>query len=386
MPFNAASAYAIEDLRRAAQRHLPRAIFDFFDGGAEDELTLRDNRAAFARLRFFPRVLRDVSVINTGTHLLGQPSTLPMAIAPTGAVGYGRPGGDIAIARAAVAAGIPYTLSSSATASIEQIADAAPGRLWFQSYIFKNKTFQAALIERARVADYEALMITVDLPVGGKRERDQRNDFSVPFKLTPKNTLDFALHPAWVLNVLRRGLPVMENLRDLELASTRPSASAIATSVGKNYDTAFDWDALQKLRDEWPRKLIVKGVLHPADAQRLADMGCDAVVVSNHGGRQLDGAVASLDALPGIVQAIGGRIPVLLDGGIRRGSDILKALASGANGVLLGRATLYGAVAADQAGAERAIAILKDELTRTMQLCGARTIQEVEAGLLFESA
>ena len=383
MPYNAASAYAIEDLRRAAQRHLPRAIFDFFDGGAEDELTLRDNRAAFARLRFAPRVLRDVSVINTGIDLLGQPAVLPMAIAPTGAVGYGRPGGDIAIARAAAAAGIPYTLSSSATVSIEQIADAAPGRLWFQSYIFKNKAFQTTLIERAKTADYEALMITVDLPVGGKRERDQRNDFSVPFKLTPKNTLDFALHPAWVLNVLRRGLPVMENLRGLEVANKQPSASAIATSVGKNYDTAFDWDALQKLRDQWPRKLIVKGVLHPADAQRLADMGCDAVVVSNHGGRQLDGAVATLDALPGIVQAVGGRIPVMLDGGIRRGSDIVKALACGAQGVLLGRATLYGAVAADQAGAERAIAILKDELTRTMQLCGVCTIQEIEAGLLF---
>lgn len=386
MPYNAASAYAIEDLRRAAQRHLPRAIFDFFDGGAEDELTLRDNRAAFARLRFAPRVLRDVSVINTGIDLLGQPAVLPMAIAPTGAVGYGRPGGDIAIARAAAAAGIPYTLSSSATVSIEQIADAAPGRLWFQSYIFKNKAFQTTLIERAKTADYEALMITVDLPVGGKRERDQRNDFSVPFKLTPKNTLDFALHPAWVLNVLRRGLPVMENLRGLEVANKQPSASAIATSVGKNYDTAFDWDALQKLRDQWPRKLIVKGVLHPADAQRLADMGCDAVVVSNHGGRQLDGAVATLDALPAIVQAIDGRIPVLLDGGIRRGSDIVKALACGASGVLLGRATLFGAVAGGQAGAERAIAILKDELTRTMQLCGARTIQEIEAGLLFESA
>ena len=384
MPYNAASAYAIEDLRRAAQRHLPRAIFDFFDGGAEDELTLRDNRAAFARLRFAPRVLRDVSVINTGIDLLGQPAVLPMAIAPTGAVGYGRPGGDIAIARAAAAAGIPYTLSSSATVSIEQIADAAPGRLWFQSYIFKNKAFQTTLIERAKTADYEALMITVDLPVGGKRERDQRNDFSVPFKLTPKNTLDFALHPAWVLNVLRRGLPVMENLRGLEVANKQPSASAIATSVGKNYDTAFDWDALQKLRDQWPRKLIVKGVLHPADAQRLADMGCDAVVVSNHGGRQLDGAVATLDALPAIVQAIDGRIPVLLDGGIRRGSDIVKALACGASGVLLGRATLFGAVAGGQAGAERAIAILKDELTRTMQLCGARSIQEIEAELLFD--
>ena len=381
VPFNVAKAYSIEDLRLSAKKRLPKAIFDFFDGGAEDEISLRDNAAAYKRVRLMPKVLTDVSVIDTSTVILGKPAALPIAIAPTGAVGFGWRGGDIAIARAAVAAGIPYTLSSTATASIEQIADAAPGRLWFQAYILSNKPFLAALIERARVADYEALVITVDLPVGGKRERDYRNDFSVPFRFTPKNIFDFVQHPKWLSSILLHGMPVMENLVSLEKSAT--NATAIASSVGRNYDPAFNWDGLRKIRDSWPRKLIVKGILGPADAVRVAEMGCDAVVVSNHGGRQLDGAVATFDALPGVVQAINGRIPVLLDGGVRRGSDILKALAVGAQGVMLGRATLYGASAAGEAGASRAIAILKDELIRTMQLCGIHSVGEADSSVLF---
>ncbi len=381
MSQSVSKAYSIEDLRRSAKRRLPRAVFDFFDGGAEDEITLRDNAAAYQRLKLVPRVLTDVSAINTSTLILGQRAELPIAISPTGAVGFGWRGGDIAIARAAVAAGIPYTLSSTATASIESIADQAPGRLWFQAYILRNKPFLAAMIERARVADYEALVITVDLPVGGKRERDFRNDFSVPFRFTPKNIWDFAQHPSWLSSILRHGMPVMENLVGLEKQAT--SATGIASSVGRNYDPAFNWESLQKIRDSWPRKLIVKGVLRPEDAQRVAAMGCDAVVVSNHGGRQLDCAVATFDALPSIVRAVDGRIPVLLDGGVRRGSDILKGLALGAQAVMLGRATLYGASAAGEAGANRAIAILKDELTRSMQLCGVPQISEVDASLLF---
>ena len=376
-------AYSIEDLRQAANRRLPRAVFDFFDGGAEDELTLQDNAAAYQRLRLMPRVLTDVSSIDTSTDILGQRAALPMAIAPTGAVGFGWRGGDIAIARAAAAAGIPYTLSSTATASIEQIARAAPGRLWFQAYILRNKPFLEALIQRALAADYEALVITVDLPVGGKRERDFRNDFSVPFKFTPKNIVDFIQHPAWLASIIRHGMPVMENLIGLDAQAT--SSTAIASSVGRNYDPAFNWDGLQKIRDNWPRKLIVKGVLSPGDALRVANMGCDAVVVSNHGGRQLDGAVATFDALPGVVQAVNGRIPVLLDGGIRRGSDVVKALARGAQGVMMGRATLYGASAAGEPGACRAIEILKDELVRTMQLCGACNTQDIDATLLFSA-
>lgn len=381
MSYNIAKAYSIEDLRLSAQRRLPRAIFDFFDGGAEDEVTLRDNEAAYKRMRLVPRVLTDVSAIDTSTLILGQRAALPLAIAPTGAVGFGRRGGDMAIARAAVAAGIPYTLSSTATASIEQIANAAPGRLWFQAYILRNKPFLEALIARARAADYEALVITVDLPVGGKRERDFRNDFSVPFRFTPRNLLDFARRPGWLWDIVRYGMPVMENLVGLETQAT--SSTAIASSVGRNYDPAFNWDSLQKIRDHWPRKLIVKGILGPADAVRAAAMGCDAVVVSNHGGRQLDGAVATFDALPGVVQALNGRIPVLLDGGVRRGSDIFKALAMGAQGVMLGRATLYGAAAAGEAGASRALAILKDELVRTMQLCGVRSVGETDASVVW---
>jgi len=378
---NVSKAYSIEDLRRAAQRRLPQAIFDFFDGGAEDEITLRDNRAAYQRVRLMPKVLTDVSTIDASTSLVGQRSELPMAIAPTGAVGFGWRGGDIAIARAAVAAGIPYTLSSTATASIEQIANAAPGRLWFQAYILRNKPFLQGLIDRAQAADYEALVITVDLPVGGKRERDFRNDFSVPFRFTPKNLLDFARHPGWLSDIVRFGMPVMENLIGLETQAT--SATAIASSVGRNYDPSFNWESLQKIRDGWPRKLIVKGILSPEDALRVAAMGCDAVVVSNHGGRQLDSAVATFDALPGVIKAVNGRIPVLLDGGVRRGSDIFKALAMGAQGVMLGRATLYGASAAGEPGASRALTILKDELIRTMQLCGVRSTREANLSVIF---
>ena len=383
MKRSVSKAYSIEDLRESAKKRLPRAVFDFFDGGAEDEVTLQDNAAAYKRLRLQPRVLTDVSSVDTGTVILGQRANLPMAIAPTGAVGFGWRGGDIAIARAAAAAGIPYTLSSTATASIEQIANAAPGRLWFQAYILRNKPFLEALIQRALAADYEALVITVDLPVGGKRERDFRNDFSVPFRFTPKNVVDFMQHPTWLASIIRHGMPVMENLIGLDAQAT--SSTAIASSVGHNYDPAFNWDGLQKIRDNWPRKLIVKGILSPVDALRVANMGCDAVVVSNHGGRQLDGAVATFDALPGVVQAVNGRIPVLLDGGIRRGSDIVKALARGAQGVMLGRATLYGASTAGEPGASRAIAILKDELVRTMQLCGACTTQDIDASLLFST-
>ena len=383
MKRSVSKAYSIEDLRESAKKRLPRAVFDFFDGGAEDEVTLQDNAAAYKRLRLQPRVLTDVSSVDTGTVILGQRANLPMAIAPTGAVGFGWRGGDIAIARAAAAAGIPYTLSSTATASIEQIANAAPGRLWFQAYILRNKPFLEALIQRALAADYEALVITVDLPVGGKRERDFRNDFSVPFKFTAKNIIDFMQHPSWLASIVRHGMPVMENLVGLDAQAT--TSTAIASSVGRNYDASFNWDALQKIRDNWPRKLIVKGVLSPRDALRVANMGCDALVVSNHGGRQLDGAVATFDALPQVVDAVRGQIPVLLDGGIRRGADIFKALACGAQGVMLGRATLYGASAAGEPGASRAIAILKDELVRTMQLCGACRADEINSSWLFSA-
>ena len=374
------AAINIEDLRAQAQRRLPRAIFDLFDGGAEDELTLRDNRAAFDRVRLLPRVLVDVSSVDTSIDLLGKKANLPIAIAPTGAVGFGWRGGDVAIARAAAQFGIPYSLSSSATASIERVAREAGGRLWFQCYIFRKREFAMGLIARAREAGYDGLMITVDLAVGGKRDRDLHNGLELPFRINRRNFLDFASRPLWSLPMLLKGVPVMENV--VGYVPEKLSNASLASVAGRNYDPSFDWDGLKAIRDAWPRKLIVKGVARAEDAERLAAMGVDAVVVSNHGGRQLDGAAATLDALPAVVRAAGHRVTVMVDGGIRRGAHVVKALALGARAVLVGRATLYGACAAGEAGALRALEILKSELVRAMQLCGARSPAEIGPELL----
>lgn len=376
-------AWSIEDLRRMARRRLPRGVFDFFDGGAEDEKTLAANRAAFDRARFVPKVLVDVSRIDTRASILGGEASWPLAIGPTGGTGIGWPGADVATARAAAAFGIPYTLSTVATASIERIAREAPGRHWFQAYILREPEFTMKLVARAQAADYEALMVTVDLPVGGKRERDFRNDYTVPFRPSLRNLADFLSHPAWALRLLRDGVPQMENLAGLAPGSLSPGV--IASTVGRNLDSSFDWDRLQAMRDAWPRKLIVKGVCRPEDAERLARLGVDAIVVSNHGGRQLDGAVGSLDALPAVARAVGARAAVFFDSGVRRGGEAVKALALGAKAVLIGRATLYGVSAAGEPGARRALEILTDEFARTMQLCGATRVADIGPELLQPS-
>ncbi|MDN7177078.1 alpha-hydroxy-acid oxidizing protein [Caballeronia sp. SEWSISQ10-4 2] len=378
-----ARAHSIDDLRDLAKRRLPRAVFDFFDGGAEDEQALSGNRTAFRQYQLVPRVLRDVSDVSLGTTFLGEPSALPIAIAPTGAVGFGWRGGDIAIARAAARHAIPYGLSTSATASIDDIANYAnPSRRWFQAYILRNRTFTDALIDRAQAAAYEALMITVDLPVGGKRERDFRNDFAIPFRYTARNVLDFASRPRWALSMLLHGVPEMPNLLGLDAVAS--DANAIASSVGRNYDPSFKWHDLEHIRARWPGKLIIKGIVHPDDARRAVELGADALVVSNHGGRQLDAGMPTLAALPAITAAVGGVVDVMLDGGIRRGSDIVTALALGAKAVLIGRATLYGACADGETGAMRALDILRDELRRTMQLCGVASISEIGPHLLHQ--
>jgi (S)-mandelate dehydrogenase len=374
--------YSIEALRLAAKRRLPRAVFDFIDGGAEDELTLRENRAAFGKVKLLRKVLVGVSQVNTETSILGTTAKLPIAIAPTGAVGFGWRGGDIAVARAAASFGIPFTLSTSATASIEKIADAAPGRHWFQAYFFKQREYTFGLIERARKAGYDTLMVTADLPVGGKRERDFRNDFSIPFRFTPRNMLDFATRPAWALDMLLRGVPRLENLTGMAMRGT--DTRNLVSSVGRDQDASLDWEVIKRVRDAWPGKLLIKGVVLAEDAERAVSLGCDGVIVSNHGGRQLDSEVAAFDALPAVVRAIGGRSAVLLDGGIRRGSDIFKALARGAQAVMIGRATFYGVCAGGEEGAKRALAILSDEFVRTMQLCGARNIPEIGPQLIHQ--
>jgi (S)-mandelate dehydrogenase len=376
-------AVNIEDLRAQARRRLPRAIFDLFDGGAEDELTLRDNRAAFDRVHLLPRVLVDVSRVDTTAEFFGKTSNLPIAIAPTGAVGFGWRGGDVAIARAAAKFGIPYSLSSSGTASIERIAEEAGGRLWFQCYIFRKREFSMGLIARAQAAGYEGLMITVDLAVGGKRDRDLHNGLELPFRINARNFLDFASHPFYSLPMLAQGVPVMENV--LGYVPEKVSNASLASVAGRNYDPSFDWDGLKAIRHAWPRKLIVKGVVRPEDAERLAGMGVDAIVVSNHGGRQLDGGIATLDALPAVARAVGSKVFVMVDGGVRRGNHVVKALAMGAKAVLIGRATLYGVCAAGEAGASRALEILKDEFERAMRLCGARSVAEIGPELVHKT-
>lgn len=374
------NCFSIDSLRGAARARLPRPIFDFYDGGAEDEITLGENRLAFSSIRLLPRVLRDVSRIDATADILGGRAQLPLAIGPTGAVGFGWRGGDVALARAAASLEIPYTLSTSATASIEEIAEQAPGRLWFQAYILEDKDRLAQLIARAEAAQYEALVVTVDLPVGGKRERDLSHGLGFPMKITPRNFLHFARRPRWSFDMLFRGPPVMPSLAGMKrITADRKGMQSVA---GRNYDPSFDLAALARLRDRWQRKLIVKGVVHPEDVEGIVALGADALVVSNHGGRQLDTSIATLDALPSVVAAARGRVPVYLDGGIRRGSDILKALAMGAQGVLTGRATLYGVLAGGHDGALKALNILRDELLRTMQLCGTPTLADIDAGIL----
>lgn len=374
-------AYSVDALRQIARRMLPRAVFDFYEGGAEDESTLRANRAAFELLRILPQYLVDVSAIDTSVDLLGQPAALPLAVAPTGAIGYGWPFGDVAVARAAGAAGVPYALPTSSTSSIERVAREAPQtRLWFQSYMLRKRDFTMGLIDRARAAGYEALMITIDMPTGGKRERDMRNDFGLPFRFTPKNIRDFASRPGWVARLARAGMPVLENM--LGFVPDTLDSSVIASSVGKNYDPSFNWDDLARIRETWPRRMLVKGVLHPEDARRVAAIGCDGLVVSNHGGRQLDGAAATLDALPAIVREVGERLDVILDGGVRRGADVVKALALGARAVMVGRPMLYGVSAGGEQGAARALFLLRDELLRVMRLSGQVSARGIGPDLL----
>lgn len=373
-------AHSIEDLRQLARRRLPKGVFDFFDGGAEDETTLRANREGFERIRLRPHVLVDVQRPDPATHIVGGPAALPIVIAPTGAIGAGWPGADLAIARVAARNGIPYTLSTTATSSIEEVARRAGGRLWFQLYVLRDKVFTAGLVQRAAAAGYEALVVTLDLPAGGKRERDLRNGFTVPLRPGWRTAQDFASHPGWCWQMLRHGQPRFENLVGFE-GSADPRAS-IAAKVGQSLDAAFDWDDLQRLRDRWPGKLLVKGVTRGDDAERLVGLGVDGIWVSNHGGRQLDGAVATAEALPEVAAAVRGRVAVLIDSGVRRGVDVVKALALGAQAVAIGRATLYGAAAAGEAGAERALAILGDELRRAMQLCGTPRLRDIDARLL----
>ncbi len=385
MPNTLSRAFSTQDLERLARRKLPRAVFDFYAGGAEDEITLRANACMYQEIGLVPQVLSGVDKPDPACLILSQAASMPVVIAPMGAVGFGRRDGDICIARAAAKAGVPYVLSTTATTSIEHLAEAAGGRLWFQLYPLRDPAATAKLVARAHAAGYEALVLTADVPVGGKRERDLRNDFAMPFRYTARNLLDFASRPRWALEMLRYGIPPMPNLQDMAPQTTAASgvtSVASVASVGREFDPAFNWADLAALRRQWPGKLVLKGILHADDAERAVQAGCDAVVVSNHGGRQLDGAIASLHALPRIRERVGDQLEVLVDGGVRRGSDIAKALALGANAVMVGRPALYGVCATGEPGAAQVLQILRDEFTRTLSLCGCPSAAALNPNLL----
>ena len=302
-------AHSIADLRQMARRRLPASVFDFIDGGAEDERTLVDNRHALTRRRISSRVLVDVSSPNLETPIFGNTWAAPFVVCPMGSCALGWPEADIAIARAAASQGIVYTLSTMSTTSIERMANAVQGRLWFQLYILKNSALNYDLIARAQAAGYEALVVTVDLPVGGKRERDLRNEISIPLKFNTKHLWEGITHPRWALRMISSKFPEFENVRGF--MGEEGSGLTIAARVGESLNASYQWSDLVQLRDKWKGKLLVKGVQHPEDALRMLEMGIDGLWISNHGGRQLDGAIASADALPAIYEATqGSKFPV----------------------------------------------------------------------------
>jgi (S)-mandelate dehydrogenase len=377
---NFRDAVNIDDLRGIARRRLPRFVFDYVDGGAEDERTLAANREAFARLRFRPRTLVDVAKRDLSGRLLGAPSALPAVVGPTGLNGLSWRDGDLALAKAASKAGLPFAMSTVSMSLVEDVAREAPGRLWLQAYVFGERPITEAIIRRALEAGFECVVLTSDFPVAGKRERDIRSGLLPRQRLTLATKLDMLMHPRWIARVATRR-PRFVNV-ERELGPGRDVNAFVGHGM---FDPSFRWDDLKRFRELWPRKLLLKGVLRADDAERALSAGVDGLVLSNHGGRQLDGAVSGMEALPEVARAVGGRTSILVDGGVRRGGDIAKAVALGAEGVLLGRAPVYGLAAGGEPGAARAIAILADELDRTLALTGCPAVAALAADLVVRA-
>ncbi|HJQ61799.1 MAG TPA: alpha-hydroxy acid oxidase [Burkholderiales bacterium] len=365
-------------MRTIALKRVPKGLFEFVDRGTEDEVSLRNNRAVFERIRFRPRTLVDVSGRNQQITLFGNTRKMPIVIAPTGTAGLMWHEGEIALARAAAEAGIPFTLATGSMTAMEKVAEQAGGELWFQLYMWPDRSLSHKLVERARAAGFTALVVTVDGVVSGNREYNLRNGFTIPFSFTRKNVTDVLMHPRWLLGVLARyvmttGMPRYENYP----SEIKYKVTARPMGRSQMRNDSLNWEDLRQLRKMWPHRLIVKGILHPQDAVLAAECGADGVVVSNHGGRNLDGAISPMEVLPEVVDAVGKRLTVLVDSGFRRGSDVVKALALGAHAVQIGRATLYGVAAGGHAGAARAIAIFREEIDRVMALIGCPSVAKL---------
>jgi len=365
---------SIEDLRVIARRRIPRALFDYIDRGSYDELTWNRNRDDLRALELRQRVMVDVSRLSVGTTVLGEDWKMPVALAPTGLTGFFHRDGEIEAARAAKAAGVPFTLSTMSICSLEDVRAAVEGPFWFQLYLMRDRGFNDALIARARAARCSALMLTLDLPLQALRRRDPKNGLSVPPRLTLANTWETLLRPRWITGVL---LGKRRTLGNLAAFFPKEGIGALSEWVGGQFNPAITWNDIAWVRERWPGKLIVKGVLDAEDARLAADAGVDAIVVSNHGGRQLDGATSTIAALPHVVAAAGHRCEVLLDGGVTSGQDVLKALALGARACLVGKAFLYGLAAQGGAGVTLALEIIRKELEISMGLCGESDVRKV---------
>jgi L-lactate dehydrogenase (cytochrome) len=370
----------IEDLRAEARRRVPRAFFDYAEAGSYGQETLRANRADLEAIKLRQRVLVDVAARDLTTTILGEPVALPFALAPIGLCGMQRGDGEILACRAAQAAGIPFTLSTMSIASIEDVAEAVQKPFWFQLYVMKDRGFVRALIERAAAARCSALVLTVDLPVLGQRHCDIKNGMTVPPELRLSTMLDIARKPAWALSILRARRRTFGNIAGR--VKGMEDVNTLTAWIAGQFDPTLTWKDVEWIRSLWPGKLILKGILDVEDAKAAAGTGANALVVSNHGGRQLDGAPSSISMLPRIVDAVGGAIEVMFDGGIRSGQDIMRALALGARSCLIGRAYIYGLGAGGERGVAKAIEILARELDVTMALAGVRTIREIDRNVI----
>ncbi len=383
---NLKTALNLDDIRTLARRKLPRIAFDFIDGGADDEHCLRRNREAFQQYRLLPRYLVDVSRRDQSTTLLGQRYASPFGISPTGLAGLFCPDADRLLASAAAAANVPFLLSSASNGELEDVARAAPEHVWFQMYCTSDETINADLVRRAREAGVRVLVVSVDVPVNSNRERNRRNGFSRPFRMTPGVVLEALAHPAWVLRYLRTGgIPMMRNWEPY--APQGASASQVADMYGTLTPAPMvQWQHLQRIREAWPGAMVVKGLLHPDDARQAVRLGVDALIVSNHGGRQLDAAPSPLEMLPAIRAAVGDDVELILDSGVRRGSDVVIARCVGARFALFGRPTLFGAAAGGQPGIARVLQIVRNEIDMVMAQIGCRSFDALHAGYLWPAA
>ena len=371
---------SVADLRELARRRVPRAIFEYADRGSYEEVTLRRNRADLEALEFQQRVMVDVSTQVLATTILGSPATIPLAIAPTGLAGLFHADGEILGARAAAAFGIPFCLSTMSICSIEDVRQAVGTPFWFQLYMMRDRGFNAELIERAAAAQCSALILTVDLPIQALRRRDAKNGLSIPPRLTLANAFDIATKPGWALRVLLGKRRTFGNL-----AGRLPGSGGLTTLshwIASQFDPTVTWKDVAWVRSRWPGKLVIKGILNADDARSACAAGADAIVVSNHGGRQLDGGPSTISVLPEVVAAVDGRCEVLMDGGVQCGQDVLKALARGARACLIGKAFLYALAANGEAGVKLALETIRNELQVSLALVGRNDVSSVDASLL----